>query len=162
MSKNLAVRCATKLGRFSTELHGHDFFFRKNGLLYASPLFLALLVIELSDVIFAVDSVPAVLGVLPNDGSISAEEKMFLAFTSNIFAILGLRSFFFALSGFMKMLRFLHYGLGIVLVFIGVKLILAELPGEWAFHFEIWQSLSVLGAVFAVSILLSLIFPKKD
>ena len=162
LSKNLAVRCATKLGRFSTELHGHDFFFRKNGLLYASPLFLALLVIELSDVIFAVDSVPAVLGVLPNDGSISAEEKMFLAFTSNIFAILGLRSFFFALSGFMKILRFLHYGLGIVLVFIGVKLILAELPGEWAFHFEIWQSLSVLGAVFAVSILLSLIFPKKD
>ncbi len=162
LSKNLIVRCATKVGRFSSELNGHDFFFRKNGLLYASPLFLALLVIELSDIIFAVDSVPAVLGVLPNDGSISAEEKMFLAFTSNIFAILGLRSFFFALSGFMKMLRFLHYGLGVVLVFIGVKLILAELPGEWAFHFEIWQSLSVLGIVFGISILLSLLFPQKD
>ena len=87
---------------------------------------------------------------------------MFLAFTSNIFAILGLRSFFFALSGFMKMLRFLHYGLGVVLVFIGVKLILAELPGAWEFHFEIWQSLTVLAVVFAVSILLSVIFPKKD
>lgn len=162
LSGNIIVRCATKLGRFSPELHGHDFFFRKNGLLYASPLFLALIVIELSDVLFAVDSVPAVLGVLPNDGSISAEEKMFLAFTSNIFAILGLRSFFFALSGFMKMLRFLHYGLGVVLVFIGVKLILAELPGAWEFHFEIWQSLTVLAVVFAVSILLSVIFPKKD
>lgn len=161
LSKNLVVRCATKIGRFSSELNGHDFFFRKNGLLYASPLFLALLVIELSDVIFAVDSVPAVLGVLPKEG-ISAEEKMFLAFTSNIFAILGLRSFFFALSGFMKMLRFLHYGLGVVLVFIGIKLILAELPHPWSFHFEIWQSLSVLGGVFGVSILLSLLFPKKD
>ena len=62
----------------------------------------------------------------------------------------------------MKMLRFLHYGLGVVLVFIGIKLILAELPEAWAFHFEIWQSLSVLGAVFGVSILLSLLFPKKD
>lgn len=161
LSGNIVVRVATKLGRFSSELNGHDFFFRKNGLLYASPLFLALLVIELSDVLFAVDSVPAVLGVLPKEG-ISAEEKMFLAFTSNIFAILGLRSFFFALSGFMKMLRFLHYGLGVVLVFIGVKLILAELPGEWAFHFEIWQSLTVLGVVFGTAILLSLIFPKKD
>jgi len=159
--KNAIVRFATKFGRFSSELNGHDFFFRKNGLLYASPLFLALIVIELSDVLFAVDSVPAVLGVLPKTG-ISAEEKMFLAFTSNIFAILGLRSFFFALSGFMKMLRFLHYGLGVVLVFIGIKLILAELPGEYEYEFSVAQSLSVLGIVFAVSILLSLIFPKKS
>ena len=160
ISGNVVVRVATKLCRFSPELHGHDFFFRKDGLLFASPLFLALLVIELSDVLFAVDSVPAVLGVLPKTG-ISAEEKMFLAFTSNIFAILGLRSFFFALSGFMKMLRFLHFGLGVALVFIGIKLVGAELPGEWEFHFSIGQSLSVLGGVFAVSILLSLIFPKK-
>lgn len=158
---NVIVRLATKFGRFSSELNGHDFFFRKNGLLYASPLFLALVVIELSDVLFAVDSVPAVLGVLPKTG-ISAEEKMFLAFTSNIFAILGLRSFFFALSGFMKMLRFLHYGLGVVLVFIGIKLILAELPAEYEYEFSVAQSLSVLGVVFAVSILLSLIFPKKN
>ena len=161
LSGNVVVRVATKLFRFSPELNGHDFFFRRNGLLCASPLFLALLVIELSDVLFAVDSVPAVLGVLPKEG-ISAEEKMFLAFTSNIFAILGLRSFFFALSGFMKMLRFLHYGLGVALVFIGVKLICAELPGAWEYKFSIGQSLAVLGGVFAVSILLSVIFPKKE
>lgn len=161
LAQNPIVRFVTKVARFSPELNDHDFFFRKNGLLYASPLFIALVVIELSDILFAVDSVPAVLGVLPKTG-ISAEEKMFLAFTSNIFAILGLRSFFFALSGFMKMLRFLHYGLGVVLVFIGIKLVLAELPGEYEYEFSIAQSLSVLGVVFGVSILLSLIFPKKS
>lgn len=161
LSDNLIVRAASKLGRFSPEFHGHDFFFRKDGLLYASPLLMALVVIELSDVIFAVDSVPAVLGVLPKEG-ISGEEKMFLAFTSNIFAILGLRSFFFALSGFMKRLRFLHFGLGVVLVFIGAKMILAELPEPWTHKFSVGQSLSVLGCVFAAAILLSFIIPKKD
>lgn len=161
LSDNVVVRLVSKVGRFSPEYHGHDFFFRKDGLIYASPLFLTLVVIELSDVLFAVDSVPAVLGVLPKEG-ISGEEKMFLAFTSNIFAILGLRSFFFALSGFMKMLRFLHYGLGVVLVFIGAKLILAELPGAWNVRFSVGQSLSVLGVVFGAAILMSLIFPKKS
>lgn len=161
LASNPVVRFASKIGRFSTELHGHDFFFRNNGLLYASPLLLTLIVIELSDVLFAVDSVPAVLGVLPKEG-ISAEEKMFLAFTSNIFAILGLRSFFFALSSFMKRLRFLHFGLGVVLVFIGAKLILAELPEPWTHKFSVGQSLSVLGVVFAVSILLSFVIRPKN
>lgn len=160
LSKNFIVRVARKLARFSRDFHGHDFFFRKSGLLFATPLFLALIVIELSDVLFALDSVPAVLGVVSQKG-VPAEEKMFLAVTSNIFAILGLRSFFFALSGFMKMLRFLRYGLGVVLAFIGVKLIFSELPGAWEYDFPIGQSLAVLGAVLGVSVLLSVIFPKK-
>lgn len=161
LSENAVIRVARKLGRFSPELNGHDFLFRKNGLLYASPLLLTLIVIEFSDILFAVDSVPAVLGILPREG-LSVQEKMFIAFSSNIFAVLGLRSFFFALSGIMKMLRFLHFGLGIVLIFIGAKLILAALPERFSYEFSVGQSLAVLGGVFAVSVALSLIFPKKS
>ena len=161
LSENTVIRFARRLGRFSPELNGHDFLFRKDGLLYASPLLLTLIVIELSDILFAVDSVPAVLGILPREG-LSVQEKMFVAFTSNIFAVLGLRSFFSALSGIMKMLRFLHFGLGIVLIFIGVKLIFAALPERFSYEFSVGQSLAVLGIVFAVSVALSLIFPKKS
>lgn len=157
LSDNLIVKLAAKTGRFSKELHGHSFFFLKNGLIYATPLFLVLIVIELSDVMFAVDSVPAILGVIPKDAD--PEMKMFLAFTSNIFAILGLRSFFFALSGFMKMLRFLRFGLGVILAFIGVKLTLAEL--DW-WHPSTQLSLLVLLSVLILSVLLSVFIPPKD
>lgn len=157
LSDNLIVRFAAKTGRFSKELHGRSFFFLKNGLIYATPLFLVLIVIELSDVMFAVDSVPAILGVIPKETD--TEMKMFLAFTSNIFAILGLRSFFFALSGFMKMLRFLRFGLGLILAFIGVKLTLAEL--DW-WHPSTQVSLLVLLSVLIVSVLLSVFIPAKD
>ncbi len=156
LSGNLVVRLAAKTGRFSKELHGHSFFFMRDGLLYATPLFLVLIVIELSDVMFAVDSVPAILGVIPKETDTGM--KMFLAFTSNIFAILGLRSFFFALSGFMKMLRFLRFGLGVILAFIGVKLTLAEL-GWW--HPSTQVSLLVLLVVLLVSVLLSVFIPEK-
>lgn len=157
LSDNAIVKLAAKTGRISKELHGHSFFFLKDGLIYATPLFLVLIVIELSDVMFAVDSVPAILGVIPKNAD--PEMKMFLAFTSNIFAILGLRSFFFALSGFMKMLRFLRFGLGVILVFIGVKLTLAEL--DW-WHPSTQVSLLVLLGVLVVSVLLSVFIPQKD
>lgn len=157
LSNNWIVKMAAKTGRFSKELHGHSFFFLKDGVIFATPLFLVLIVIELSDVMFAVDSVPAILGVLPQE--MGQDMKMFLAFTSNIFAILGLRSFFFALSGFMKMLRFLRLGLGAILVFIGVKLFLAEL-GWW--HPSTTLSLLVLSGVLVASVLLSVVLPKKD
>ena len=156
LSDNKIVKIASRLGRFSKELHGHSFFFAKNGLLYATPLFLVLLVIELSDIIFAVDSVPAILGIIPKEAAPGM--KMFLAFTSNIFAVLGLRSFFFALSGFMKMLRFLRYGLGAILSFIGAKLILAEC-GIW--HPSTTVSLSVLVVIILISVAFSVAFPAK-
>lgn len=156
LSNNFIVKLAARTGRFSKELHGHSFFFLKDGLIYATPLFLVLIVIELSDVMFAVDSVPAILGVIPKETD--TEMKMFLAFTSNIFAILGLRSFFFALSGFMKMLRFLRFGLGVILAFIGVKLTLAEL--DW-WHPSTQVSLLVLLSVLVVSVLLSVFIPPK-
>ncbi|MGN0834698.1 MAG: TerC/Alx family metal homeostasis membrane protein [Candidatus Spyradosoma sp.] len=156
LSDNPIVRAATKTGRFSKELHGHSFFFLKDGAVFATPLFLVLIVIELSDVMFAVDSVPAILGVIPKNAA--PEMKMFLAFTSNIFAILGLRSFFFALSGVMKMLRFLRFGLGVILVFIGVKLFLAEL--DW-WHPSTQLSLAVLFCVLTASVLASAFAPKK-
>lgn len=156
LSGNPIVRFASKTGKFSQDLRGNAFFFLKDGAVFATPLFLVLLIIEFSDIMFAVDSVPAILGVLPKEAS--PDMKLFLAFTSNIFAILGLRSFFFALAGFMKMLRFLRVGLGIILVFIGAKLFLAELD---VWHASTRLSLSILVGVLALSLLVSLLFPQK-
>lgn len=163
LATNPMVKLAAKTGRFAPTFHGHDFFFLKDGLIFATPLFLVLLVIELSDVMFAIDSVPAILGIIPKN--CSQEMKMFIAFTSNIFAILGLRSFFFALSGFMKMLRFLRLGLGFILTFIGIKLLVSELgtvfPVLEGWHPSTKVSLSVLIGILLVSVALSMAFPKK-
>ncbi|MCR5184384.1 MAG: TerC/Alx family metal homeostasis membrane protein [Opitutales bacterium] len=156
LEKKPIIRLFSKWKRFSRELHGHDFIFVKDGLLVLTPLALVLIIIESSDVLFAVDSVPAILGVLPKEWDESL--KMFIAFSSNIFAILGLRSFFFALAGVMKMLRFLRYGLAVVLAFIGVKLGLGE-ADIW--HPGIALSLIVLLGILGLSVALSLIFPDK-
>lgn len=156
LEKKPIVKLFSKWKRFSKELHGHDFFFLKDGVWMMTPLMLVLIVIEFSDVLFAIDSVPAILGVLPKEWDESL--KMFIAFSSNIFAILGLRSFFFALAGIMKMLRFLRYGLAVVLAFIGVKLCLAEAD---VYHFNTAVSLGVLVGILGFSVLLSFIVPEK-
>jgi len=106
-----------------------------------------LLMVETTDVLFATDSIPAVLAVT---------REPFIVYTSNVFAILGLRSLYFALAGMMELFRFLHYGLSLVLVFIGVKMLLSnylEIP--------IGIALGVVAGVLAVSVVLSLIFPKR-
>lgn len=105
------------------------FFLRENGRLCVTPLFLVLLVIESTDVIFAVDSVPAILGVVSKD----AHYFQFVAFTSNVFAILGLRALYFLLAGMMNLFRYLPIGLAAILAFVGVKMIL-----EYAAHHESW------------------------
>lgn len=123
------------------------FFIRKEGL-YATPLLMVLIVIETTDLIFAVDSIPAVLAITRDP---------FIVFTSNVFAILGLRSLYFALAGMMELFHFLHYGLAVILSFIGVKMLLSnyyELPTHVA--------LTVVGVVLAGSVLASVMFPKKD
>ncbi len=162
LSKNHVVRLAKRLFPVSKELHGKNFFIRENGKWVATPLFLTLLVVEATDVIFAVDSIPAIIGLLPDklsDGSpLSQESKNFLAFTSNIFAILGLRSMFFAISGFMQYFRYLKVGLAAILVFIGVKMICAT--AGW-FHVPTRISLAVLFAVLACSVAASLLVPEK-
>ncbi|MES2693834.1 MAG: TerC family protein [Verrucomicrobiota bacterium] len=127
--------------------HGH-FFTQHEGRRMATPLFIVLLVIETTDVVFALDSIPAVLAIT-KDG--------FVALTSNIFAILGLRSLYFALSGIMQLFRFLKIGLAVILVFIGVKMLI----DHWV-HVDIKVSLAVIVSVLALSVLMSWLIPDKS
>ncbi len=131
--------------------HGH-FFTRHQGRRMATPLFIVLIVIETTDVVFALDSIPAVLAITKDS---------FVALTSNIFAILGLRSLYFALSGIMQLFRFLKIGLAFILVFIGVKMLIEH----WV-KVSTTTSLAVIGSVLTVSVLMSLLIkaapPKKQ
>ena len=125
---------------------GGQFFTRSNGL-YATPLFVVLLVVETSDILFAVDSIPAVLAITLN---------AFIVYTSNVFAILGLRSMYFALAGMMDLFHYLHYGLSVVLIFIGLKMLgshYVNIPTGWA--------LAIVLLVLGASILASLLNPKR-
>ena len=118
----------------------------ENGL-YATPLLVVLLVVETSDILFAVDSIPAVLAITLN---------AFIVYTSNVFAILGLRSMYFALAGMMDLFHYLHYGLSVVLIFIGIKMLgshYVNIPTEWA--------LAIVLLVLGASILASVANPQK-
>ena len=116
----------------------------------ATPLFVSLLVLEFSDIIFAIDSVPAIFALT---------KEPLIVFTSNIFAILGLRSMFFMLSGVMDKFHYLKYGLGLVLVFVGLKM--AWLNEVYHGHFPIGLSLGIIFGIIALSIILSFVFPKR-
>jgi tellurite resistance protein TerC len=130
-------------------LHGQRFFVRLGGVLHATPLFVALLFIEMSDIIFAVDSVPAIFALT---------SEPLIVFTSNVFAILGLRSMYFMLSGAYSRFYALKYGLGVVLIFVGLKMVwLNDLFGG---KFPIEWSLGIIAAIIAVSVGASLLFPK--
>ena len=132
----------------TSDYRGGKFFVRnlqENSRLYATPLLLVLLVIETTDVLFAVDSIPAVLAVTLN---------AFIVYTSNVFAILGLRSMYFAVSGLMKVFRFLHYGLAVVLILVGTKMLAADY-----FRVPIAATLGVVAGVLLVSIAISAAFP---
>jgi tellurite resistance protein TerC len=125
---------------------GNKFFVRQPGL-YATPLLIVLLVVETTDVLFAVDSIPAILAITLN---------AFIVYTSNVFAILGLRSMYFALAGMMELFHYLHYGLALVLIFVGGKMLAShylEIPTEVA--------LGVVAAILLISVLASLIHPRK-
>jgi tellurite resistance protein TerC len=129
-------------------LNEDKFFTRINGRRFATPLFLVLILIETTDLIFAVDSIPAILAIT---------QDQFIVYTSNVFAILGLRSLYFALAGIIHRFWLLSYGLAIVLVFVGAKMILIDfykIPIEW--------SLLFIATIIAASIFLSLKFKKKD
>ncbi|WKK78753.2 TerC family protein [Marivirga arenosa] len=146
MNKNIAVRLARKLFKITPDFEGDKFFVRKKGVLWATPLFLVVIVVEFTDLIFAVDSIPAILSIT-NDA--------FIVYTSNVFAILGLRSLYFALAGVEKYFTYLKYGLSVILVFVGVKMCLADIykiPTELSLGFII-STLSV--AVLASMVLQS-------
>lgn len=144
------VRFASKHFPVTKESFGHDFFHRDGRRLMLTPLFLVLLVIEFSDIIFAVDSIPAVFSVTRNP---------VIVYTSNIFAIMGLRSLFFLLSDVADRFWLLHYGLGVLLCFIGIKMIGGEFF-DW--HVPTLASLAVILGILIFSILFSLLFKKKS
>ena len=142
LEKNPLLRWLRGHMRITPQFHGEKFFVRKDGLLWATPMFLVLLLIEASDVVFAVDSIPAIFAVTTDP---------FIVFTSNIFAIMGLRALYFLLADMADRFHLLKYGLAIVLVFIGAKMLIAP----W-FHFPIQWSLGVVALIIASSIGLSL------
>src|SRR5205085_11592625 len=129
---------------------GPRFFVRREGKTWATPLFIALLFLEMTDIVFAVDSVPAIFGLT---------REPLVVFTSNIFAILGLRNLYFLLAGAMDAFHLLKYGLGIVLVFVGLKMTI--LNRLWGGHFPIGVSLGIIVGVIALAIASSLVFPSR-
>lgn len=133
--------------RITPQLHGNKFFVRQNGILWATPLFLVLILVEASDVIFAVDSIPAIFAVTSDP---------FIVLTANLMAILGLRAMFFLLSGAATKMHYLPYGLGIILVFIGFKMLMLDV-----FHMPIWISLSFIVIVLTITAILSIRHSKK-
>ncbi len=144
--KNPVLKLVKKMFRMTDNFEGDKFFVTKNNLRYATPLFTVLVLIETTDVIFAVDSIPAIL-------SISSDP--FIVYTSNVFAILGLRALYFALAGIMHLFHYLNYGLAVILTFVGTKMLL----GKGVISTEI--SLLVIASVLLLSVMLSLLFPKK-
>ena len=147
--KNLLIRVLRRLMPVTHEQQGGRFFVRQNRTLFATPLLVCLVFLEATDIVFAVDSVPAIFALT---------HEPLIVFTSNIFAILGLRSLYFMLAGAVDKFHMLKYGLGVVLVFVGLKMV--WLDGLFAGKFPVSISLGIIALVIATSIVLSLIFPK--
>ncbi len=146
--KNFVLRLFRKFVPVTKDYQNGHFFIRQGKYFAATPLFVVLIAIETTDLIFAIDSIPAVLAI---------SSDPFIVYTSNIFAILGLRALYFALAGFMKLFQYLHYGLSLILVFIGVKMLL---PEEYKIPIPIVLGLIV--GILTLSILVSIWFPKKE
>src|SRR5690554_7217711 len=149
LSKNLGVRLVHKFFKVSPNFDGDKFFTVQNGVKMVTPLFVALAVIEITDLVFAVDSIPAIFAIAPDDP--------FILYTSNIFAILGLRSMYFLLANSMDMFSKLHYGLAVILAFIGMKMIIMPF-----YHFPSSISLTVIGGLLLISVIWSLASRKKE
>ena len=143
--KNPLIRMFKKYFPVTHEFEGQKFFVKKNKLLYATPLMIALLIIEFSDIIFAVDSVPAIFAI--------TNEPM-IVFTSNVFAILGLRAMYFMLAGIVHKFRYLKYGLGIVLVFVGLKMswLNEAFGGKFPISWSLLFILTVIGSSIGISL----------
>ena len=134
--------------RMTDEFHGSDFFVIKNGLKYATPLLLVVGVIEFSDLLFAVDSIPAIFAIAPNDP--------FILYASNIFAILGLRSLYFLLANFIDKFVYLKYGIALILTFIGLKMIFSPIV-----HISSTASLIILINILVLSLIISIVLERK-
>ena len=146
--KSFIFRKMRKILPFTAFIHGQNFFIRRMGILIATPLFMALVMIELTDILFALDSIPAILAITADP---------FIVFSSNILAILGLRSMYFLISQMLDKFRFIHYSLVVILAFVCVKMILSH-----HVDFPEWLSLSVIGASLTLGILASIFIPHKE
>lgn len=149
--KNFLIRLFKRLMPVTHELRGQKFFVKEDGRTFATPLFIALLFLELTDIIFAVDSVPAIFALT---------SEPLIVFTSNIFAILGLRAMYFMLAGAVDKFHLLKYGLAVVLVFVGLKMV--WLNDAFGGKFPITYSLGFILGVILLSVIASLMFPKAE
>ena len=145
--KNPVIKFFRKILPVTNQLEGDKFFVRQAGKVYATPLFLVLILIETSDLIFAVDSIPAILAIT---------QDQFIVYTSNVFAILGLRSLYFALAHVIHRFIFLSTGLAVILIFVGLKMALIDV-----FKIPTFISLLIIGLIITISIVFSLIKTKK-
>ena len=143
--KNVAIKLLRFFIPVTKQFQEAKFFILQNGRHFATPMLAVLLALETTDILFAVDSIPAVLAI---------SKDPFIVYTSNVFAILGLRSLFFAISGLMKLFHLLHYGLAAILSFVGVKMLIEDF-----FHVPIGVSLIVISAILVISVVASIIWP---
>jgi tellurite resistance protein TerC len=146
--KNPLIKLARRMFSVTNEFVGDKFFVKREAKTWATPLFLVVILIEATDLIFAVDSIPAILAI---------SDDPFIVYTSNVFAILGLRSLYFALSGIEKYFHYLKFGLSAILVFVGVKMCIVDF-----FKIPVEISLIVIVFILAISMLSSVLFPKKN
>jgi tellurite resistance protein TerC len=154
--KNPLIKLFRRLVPVTPDYVGQNFFTRINGRLWATPLFVCLLFIEFTDIIFAVDSIPAIFAIT---------REPFIVFTSNVFAILGLRALFFALSGLMSMFHYLGYGLAAILIFVGGKMCFTYAMHQVvdpAWKFPIPLSLGIIVGILAAAVIWSLLHPPKE
>src|SRR3989338_10610315 len=145
--RNPVVRLFRRLMPVTDRYEGDHFFVRKNQEWLATPLFVVLLLVETTDLIFAVDSIPAILAITLDP---------FIVYTSNVFAILGLRALYFALAGIMQLFHYLHYGLSAILIFVGAKMLLADI-----YEIPVGIALGVVASVLLLSVIASVIRPRE-
>lgn len=145
---NPVVKFISRFFPVTNALVGDKFFVRKEKTLFVTPLFIVLVMVETTDVVFAADSIPAILAV---------SQDSFIVYTSNVFALLGMRALYFALAGIMKLFHYLHYGLSLILVFIGAKLLLANF-----IKIDMMYALLVVAVILVGSVILSLLLPQKE
>lgn len=146
--RNPVLKLVRRFFPTTKSYYGSKFFIRRMGKLMATPLFIVLIVIETTDVVFALDSIPAILAITRDE---------FIVYSSNAFAILGLRALYFALSGIMRLFHYLHYGLALILVFVGIKMLLSEF-----YHIPTPYALAFIGITLTVSVLASIMYPKEE
>jgi len=144
---NFAIKLLRKIIPVTNVLYGQKFFVKQNKIIYATPLFAALIIIEFSDIIFAIDSIPAIFSITTNT---------FIVYTSNIFAILGLRSMYYILQKMNNMFKFMKYGVGCILIFTGLKLVLLF----WNIEISVTNSVLIIISILLSSILISSIWDE--